>query len=486
MTTQFPISINQVVDFLSLEREPRFRSGATSYNVRCPFCGDRKYHMNINTQKNTYYCFHCSGGKAGGGALDLFSRAFLGCELVPGKTQNGGNGGYIYAKLLEALGLPSHSYQRPAVRHSVPKPEPLKRASDSRLHKAYSAVLDFTGFALTGEHRGKLLQRGIREAAIERNGYRSVGGFQWLKECPEASERYRRFRLDRKCGEFEFLRRQPAELRIAGIAVAEHLRKADIDMEGVPGFFRFSVTEDGQKKDIWSFRLETGMLIPTRNRNGEIVCLQARKDRGRLRYMTLSSKGLPGGVSSGISRTHFPKGNAALSANTRVYLTEGPLKADISCDLIGEDSFFIALQGVNNTSELPAVFKEIHDAGITQIFNAMDMDKLTNPHVAAAARAIQEMAGGLGLEMPMMLWDKSHACARYLELAALCRYYGLPVDPAQDSIFLALEAMTDTLHQANIQHSIRFDRSGKEVKEYWKSSSKGIDDYLAAVSSCKG
>ena len=181
MTTQFPISINQVVDFLSLEREPRFRSGATSYNVRCPFCGDRKYHMNINTQKNTYYCFHCSGGKTGGGALDLFSRAFLGCELIPGKTQNGGNGSYIYAKLLDALGLPSHSYQPPAIRSSNPKSETPKRAPDSRLHKAYTAVLDFPGFALTAEHRGKLLQRGIREAAIERNRYRSVGGFHWLK-----------------------------------------------------------------------------------------------------------------------------------------------------------------------------------------------------------------------------------------------------------------------------------------------------------------
>ena len=126
-----------------------------------------------------------------------------------------------------------------------------------------------------------------------------------MKEYPEATDCYQRFRLERQCSEFDSLRRQPEELRIAGIAVAEQLQKADIDMEGVPGFFRFQVTENGNKKDIWSFRLETGMLIPTRNRNGEIVCLQARKDRGRLRYMTLSSKGLPGGVSSGISRTHF-------------------------------------------------------------------------------------------------------------------------------------------------------------------------------------
>ena len=45
MFRQFPISIDSVVGLLGLERSPRYRHGAVSYNVRCPFCDDRKFHM---------------------------------------------------------------------------------------------------------------------------------------------------------------------------------------------------------------------------------------------------------------------------------------------------------------------------------------------------------------------------------------------------------------------------------------------------------
>lgn len=83
------------------------------------------------------------------------------------------------------------------------------------------------------------------------------------------------------------------------------------------------------------------------------------KDRKFLRYMTVSSKGLPDGVTEGISRAHFPLANPPLSKDVHVCVTEGPLKADAASELLGPDAkvFFIALHGTMNTKELPDFFK---------------------------------------------------------------------------------------------------------------------------------
>ena len=132
MSYGFSISIDQVVDLLGLERDPRHGHGRASYNVKCPFCDDKKYHMNINPGKNAYNCVHCQGDKTGGGALDLYGRAALGVELRPGKTKAGGNGDFIFAKLCEALSI-SKPDGIVAQRLTRVAPVTPRRASDERL-----------------------------------------------------------------------------------------------------------------------------------------------------------------------------------------------------------------------------------------------------------------------------------------------------------------------------------------------------------------
>ena len=45
-----------VINALGLEINPRQSTQQPSFNVRCPFCGDTKFHMNINAEKDLYKC----------------------------------------------------------------------------------------------------------------------------------------------------------------------------------------------------------------------------------------------------------------------------------------------------------------------------------------------------------------------------------------------------------------------------------------------
>ena len=481
MACDFPVSIDSVVTLLGLLREPRYREGMASYNVRCPFCGDTKYHMNINTRKNAYNCFRCAGSKTGGGALDLYSRVALGIDHRPGKKKDGGNGDEIFAKLLDALHLGnpfSTSPLRNEPKRSVPSAP--SRASDSALDRAYQALLAFPGFALTEDHRNNLLQRGLDDESINKNEYRSAGDFSWVdkEHYPMEVEAYQRFQLDSVFDRYDSLRHLPIKQRVAGLIVASELLSRNISLEGVPGFFYLPTNIGGKVKKIWFFRIETGLLIPTRNYQKQIVCLQARKDRGKLRYMTISSKGLPGGVEEGISRTHFPLANSPIGTGVAVYLTEGPLKADVAIHLMNRPACFVALHGVSNRNELPEIFQLLRENGVSILYNAFDMDKTTNPHVAAAGKVIRQMALTAGLKNEMMLWDEQYASRKYLELLSLCQYHGLSVRTEFENVFVGVAELADNLSRQGIRHSILLSRNGAEKKEYWSDATKGIDDYL--------
>lgn len=318
----FSIQIDSVVDLLQLSRDPK-GGGGSSYQVKCPFCGDSKYHMNINTVKNTYYCFSCGGSRTGGGALDLYGRVALGKELIPGKAEDGGNGSYLYAKLADALGMQRGVVHYARNNGNSQKDYGIRPASDENLNRAYSALLNIRELSLTNFHREKLMERGLDRVSIERNGYRSVlPYFDWGSVFWEDAAEYGRLGIYDAAMKYRQLRRQRKNILVGGYVVARILERQGISMEGVPGFFRLN--------DRWVFRLEPGMLIPTRNRDGLIVGLQTRKDDGDIRYMTVSSKDFPGGVTEKISRAHFPLANAPLTENSKILITEGPLKADVA------------------------------------------------------------------------------------------------------------------------------------------------------------
>ena len=62
-----PCDIEQVVELLGIEV---IRDTGTQLHCRCPFCADRKAHMNVNIRDNVYWCNSC--GK-GGGILHLYA-----------------------------------------------------------------------------------------------------------------------------------------------------------------------------------------------------------------------------------------------------------------------------------------------------------------------------------------------------------------------------------------------------------------------------
>lgn len=398
--------------------------------------------------------------------MDLYGRVALGVELVPGSKETGGNGHILFAKLAEALGMQPGEKQphRPAVKKNV-------RTSDTNLDRAYSALLNFEWFALSEEHHANLVKRGMDDVTINRNGYRSISSeCKWVDQFPEEKEEYWQLGIEKVASEYPSLARQSMYQRIGGFIAARMVEKQGIPLQGVPGFYRL--------KGRWLFRLEPGMLIPTRNLYGQVVGMQARKDEGTLRYMTISSKHLPDGVTEGISRIHFPLSNAPLTSSAKVLITEGPIKADVTACLMDDPNvLLVALQGVQNTSELPSFLKAAKTVGVTEAFNCFDMDKTTNPHVAAASRAMRQMAQAYGIDVRMKLWDIDFARSKWMELYGLCLYNKFQCPDMKKNVFLEVGKMATLLNEHGVKHSHYFTKGGI-VKKYWSDQTKGIDDFL--------
>lgn len=474
MQVHHSIDIREVVNLLGLKVDPRSSTDSDSFNVRCPFCRDKKYHMNINTVKNVYSCVLCSKEK-GQGALDLYSRVVHGERCIKGQ-----NSKKIYMELCDALHLGDTPVRKTQVKeqHTMPS---ILRANDDTVGKTYAKLISFKPFALTEAHRENLRRRGFSDATIDRNEYRSLGqDYKWLKEYQDCRTLYRRLRPS--IMENKKLRRKREDEIVAGLAVAQYLLDCGCTLEGVPGFYKIGSS--------WSFNIIPGMLVPTRNMKGQVVALQVRRDKPEnwekknkgnkfLRYLTVSSKGFPGGVTEGISRAHFPLSNPPLSKDVHVCVTEGPLKADAASELLGGDEkiFFIALHGTMNTKELPGFFKLCKKKGIERIENAFDMDKTTNCHVAEAGKNVWRKAKDAGLSVAIRCWDEDYAAIKYRELGILCASHDIFV-PTTLNVFVDIAAMARALEAAGVEHSVEILPDGTEVKHYWDDATKGIDDYL--------
>lgn len=467
------ISIAELVDMLGLEPDPRTRyEGAANFNVRCPFCGGKGYKMNINTVKNTYHCFRCSGDDKHTGVLDLYGRVRFNTPLIPGP---GGNAKELSARLrTEAGDSPSGRWDYTGKDAS---PRDILPADDEVLDRAYSALLKLEPLKLSDAHRENLLERGFSPETIERNGYASLRKpGEWpgkFEGYPDAVRRFYASGIPEARKDNARLRRMPALSLIAGFIIAEEVEKRGAELSRVPGFYSIAGCR--------MFNYDAGMLIPTRNRQGRIVGLQIRRDTeggSGARYLTVSSKGLPEGPTANISRTHFPLGNAAdaegLPDCGRVILTEGPLKADAASELYGGPTYFMALQGVDNARELPETGKLLYRAGVRTVWSAFDMDKLVNPYVARAGRKARQKLAAYGIRLVPLLWD-CEGTERYAE--ELKAFFG-----ERDICWKEKADVYSTL-AVNISELLRKDRNSYEAYiegHPWKGA-KGIDDYLKEI-----
>ena len=468
--------VADIVGLLGLEKDPKTPDGAVSFNVRCPFCSSpsqNKYHLNINTQKNVFYCFKCQSGK-GMNALDLYAMAKYG-RLFKDCTDK--------RSIFRELGEDDDSYYKekkgkPEVKtQTVPTQyHDILPAEDSVLHKTYSTLLGLPYLALTQEHKDNLIARGLDEDAITRNQYRSMST-DWVESHPKYPMMlnvWNRNRLGLIKESMAPIKKLPKLKLIAGLIIASDIIERKAPVANTPGFFKFG--------PHWCFKIDDGMIIPTRNIMRQIVSMQVRTDaeyKQGLRYLTVSSKGLPEGPTTNIARIHFPMDNSKLREEPKVVITEGPLKADVAAFLKPSPMLFLALQGVNNTKELSYYCPLLKKHNVDIMFNGLDMDKLININVAKASDNIDNILQSHGIQCRMLVWDKEYAESVEKHLQRLCALYGIEYlsGRANPNMYSRVIDAVKKLNSKGVDLKKEF-RILTNTENLWPDRSKGIDDYF--------
>lgn len=245
----------------------------------------------------------------------------------------------------------------PAPRALPPVPAAaVPPAGPEALHRAYAALL--SALSLSREHLEHLLSRGFPEELVRRKQYRTL---------PPRGRR----------------------------KLAEEVA-ASADLSGVPGFYW---DEKGP-----CLAGPPGILIPFRDFEGRIAGLQVRRDRdlGKGKYVWLSSAGKPGGAPA----------RAALHAAgwrsrpARVWVTEGPLKADYCAWRLGEP--FLAVPGVALWRRAGLV-QALLDAGADRVVVAYDADWREKKPVRRALGQLAGMLALAGFQVEIAVWPLSAA-----------------------------------------------------------------------------
>jgi hypothetical protein len=217
---------------------------------------------------------------------------------------------------------------------------------------------DFLGMlALDREHREDLAIRGLSADRIAARGYRSVPRL----EMPWAH--------------------------------AARLLDAGRNLEGVPGFYRAPRRSGGS---YWTFLNPAGYFIPIEDAAGRIQALQIRRHRpldGGGKYMMFSSGGRPCGANA-----HTPAHVArpAVLLDRRVWITEGPLKAEVATDRLG--AVVIGTIGVDGWPQAIPVLERL---GTPCVVLANDADEAGRK----ANRRIWEVFASRGWAVTVASWD---------------------------------------------------------------------------------
>lgn len=352
MAYDLPFSLAEVLDLCG-ERNIKNEKRAV-----CPFCGAKG--MFYNLKRNTFHCFTCD---AAGGTLSFY-RDLNGLQ----------NNNEARKEIMKRLyGTDEEEQYREAAEKrkvrlasKVVKEETLRDIFQR--DDTYSSLLSL--LRLSSDHLQNLKKRGLSDTAIKANGYKTV---------PETMLK---------------------ELCIKLLEEGKYL-------DGVPGFYK----DHGN----WTIRTaKRGILIPIRNSEGMIQGFQIRKDNNVIvgdegKYSWLSSKDLPSGVGAPGAIHYacdFADGKPVVTDGA-IFLTEGPLKGDISHLVTGKP--FLCVPGVNCQTMLEDELKFLKEhCGLRMVYNAYDMDYLTNPHVQKALDNSYRMIESLGLKNVRLTWDSRY------------------------------------------------------------------------------
>ena len=111
--------------------------------------------------------------------------------------------------------------------------------------------------------------------------------------------------------------------------------------------------------------------------------------------MWFSSEGHPKGACSG-TPPHYTGGTG------KVFVTEGPLKADVAHHLSGTP--FVGTGGVHATKGVPDLLKSL---GVLDVLVAFDADQGANPNVRKALRDFLEELRKKGFRPQSVTWPPS-------------------------------------------------------------------------------
>ena len=353
MDKDFPFNIRDVAYLLNLYIRHK---SAVSWDADCPFCGGRG-KLNLNLKKNVFRCNRCGEN---GGMLVLYGRVY-GVDNKTAKEE-------IEDTLNRHERSLSYEMKQKTIQKDAPEIVNAQLASIEDRNRTYSMLLSM--LVLADAHKENLLKRGLTEAQIEQNGYKSTPLFGFKK-------------------------------------LTRRLLDAGCQVEGVPGFY--------QKDGKWTLNFcsyTAGILLPAKSIDGKISGFQIRLDtplanptdnpnKTGAKYIWLSSSSKAGGCSSG-SPVHIIGDQYAKT----IYVTEGVLKADIAHCITGRT--FAAIAGANNLTSLEELFQTVSHNGTKLIVEAHDMDKFRNEMVDKGASGINSLAHKYGMDCRRLTWNPNY------------------------------------------------------------------------------
>ncbi len=167
------------------------------------------------------------------------------------------------------------------------------------------------------------------------------------------------------------------------------------ELSSVPGFCR-------GPSDSVELLGPPGLLIPVRGINQKIIALRIRPDNpgraGKYQWLSSKAKGGPG-PGAPVHVPIFSSGELS-----RIRITEGELKADITTALTGV--LTIAVPGVSNWRPVLATLKEI---GPKTVVLAFDGDARLKRQVSQALEALAAELQANGYQIELETWDGAKA-----------------------------------------------------------------------------
>lgn len=341
----------------------RYNPGKEEQIIPCPFCGGKRFAMNI--RKGTGHCFNCSSTADSAS----YYAAEMGMSLNDARND-----------IRHRLNVPDETGKIPERRvfKEVPQEE---MAPIEQRDAAYRAFLD--ELTISQKNYDNLLARGFSSDDIEALGYKTY----------------------------------PSADTISFESLCRRLLAKGIVLDGVPGFSKNDYNE-------WTIpRYTQGIIVPQVNYHNQIEGLQIRKDDDLRREFDgnlegkctwFSTKGKYCGVAAHTSihcAMDFIYDNTKhqyipILNGGKVTLTEGGMKADLVHCLLDGKASLISVPGIYALAPLKQCLIKLKEYGLTTVNIAFDMDYLTNKNVKISMETVSAILKELDLkEDNVMNWE---------------------------------------------------------------------------------